>query len=153
MTQAPMQPEGAAAGGRFAVPDEDGQWTLHLVRSPDAEGSAPPEEPFEVHVEKHGGVVEFFFGREDAGRVLPGGGSDESGLDSVDPSTHPSTDAAGFRRILGARRQLDAAEQGLRDAVAAARAAGDSWTAIGAAMGTTRQGAFQRFRATSATTS
>jgi hypothetical protein len=41
---------------------------------------------------------------------------------------------------------LDAVEpEDLRDAVAAARASDDSWTVIGAATGTTKQAAFQRF--------
>lgn len=73
------------------------------------------------------------------------GSGDQSGLDGVDPDTHPSSDAIHFRRIIAAREALEAAEKELRDAVAAARAAGDSWTSIGAAMGTTRQGAYQRF--------
>ena len=50
-----------------------------------------------------------------------------------------------FRRILAARRAIAEAEQELRDAVKAARDAGDSWTVIGAALDTTRQAAFQRF--------
>lgn len=70
---------------------------------------------------------------------------DESGLDSVDPTTHPSTSAEFFRRIIAAREALKDAESELRDAVAAAREGGDSWTSIGAAMGTTKQGAYQRF--------
>jgi hypothetical protein len=69
----------------------------------------------------------------------------ETGPDSFDPATHEAQDAQHFRRILAARKGLEAAEQELRDAVAAARAAGDSWAVIGAAMDTTRQGAFQRF--------
>lgn len=40
---------------------------------------------------------------------------------------------------------MDAAEPELRDAVAEARATGDSWTAIGAARGTTKQAAYQGF--------
>lgn len=67
------------------------------------------------------------------------------GLEQVSPATHPARDAAHFRRILTARTQLAAAEQELRDAVDAARAAGDSWTVIGAALDTTRQAAQQRF--------
>jgi hypothetical protein len=70
---------------------------------------------------------------------------DEAGLDAVDPSTHEARSAEQFRRIIAARKQIDAAEQELRDAVKAARDAGDSWTVIGAALGTTRQNAFQRF--------
>ncbi len=54
-------------------------------------------------------------------------------------------DASYFRRIIEAKKGLEAADKELRAAVAAARAAGDSWTVIGAAMGTTKQAAFQRF--------
>lgn len=68
---------------------------------------------------------------------------DETGLDAVAPES--LRDASHFRRIIEARKGLDAAEQELRDAVAAARAAGDSWTVIGAALGTTKQAASQRF--------
>ncbi|GAB3075593.1 hypothetical protein GCM10027053_46620 [Intrasporangium mesophilum] len=70
---------------------------------------------------------------------------DRTGLDHIDPSTHPARDAASFRRILAARRHLAAAEQELHDAVRAARQAGDSWAVIGAALDTTRQAAQQRF--------
>jgi hypothetical protein len=70
---------------------------------------------------------------------------DGIGLDRVDPSTHPSRDAASFRRIIAARKALEEAKQELRDSVAAAREAGDSWTVIGAALDTTRQAAYQRF--------
>ncbi len=68
---------------------------------------------------------------------------DETGLDSVAPET--LRDASHFRRIIGAKNGLEAADRELRDAVAAARAAGDSWTVVGAAMGTSKQAAFQRF--------
>lgn len=68
---------------------------------------------------------------------------DDTGLDTVSPES--LRDASHFRRIIAARKGLDAAEQELRDAVAAARAAGDSWTVIGAALGTTKQAASQRF--------
>ena len=70
---------------------------------------------------------------------------DRTGLDQLDPSTHPARDAASFRRILAARRSLADAEQELREAVRAARQAGDSWTLIGAALDITRQAAQQRF--------
>ena len=70
---------------------------------------------------------------------------DRTGLDQIDPSTHPARDAASFRRILAARRGLTVAEQELRDAVHAAREAGDSWAVIGAALDITRQAAQQRF--------
>ncbi|WP_256796279.1 hypothetical protein [Terrabacter sp. Ter38] len=70
---------------------------------------------------------------------------DRTGLDQLDPSTHPARDAASFRRIIAARIQLADAEQELREAVRAARAAGDSWTVIGAALNISRQAAQQRF--------
>ena len=70
---------------------------------------------------------------------------DRTGLDHIDPSTHPARDATSFRRILAARRGLVSAEQELHDAVRAARQAGDSWTVIGAALDITRQAAQQRF--------
>jgi hypothetical protein len=68
-----------------------------------------------------------------------------TGLDELDVATHPARDAAHFRRIITARRNLSAAEQELRDAVQAAREAGDSWTVIGAALDISRQAAQQRF--------
>lgn len=70
---------------------------------------------------------------------------DHTGLDALDPVKHPARDAASFRRIIAARRNLAAAEDELREAVRAARAAGDSWTVIGAALDTSRQAAQQRF--------
>ncbi|MFZ5850708.1 MAG: hypothetical protein ACOYY2_04865 [Actinomycetota bacterium] len=70
---------------------------------------------------------------------------DRTGLDQLDVASRPARDAAHFRRILAARENLAAAEQELRDAVRAAREAGDSWTIIGAALDTTRQAAQQRF--------
>jgi len=69
----------------------------------------------------------------------------DPGLDQLDVASHPARDAANFRRILAARENLAAAEKELRDAVHAAREAGDSWTIIGAALDTTRQAAQQRF--------
>ncbi|HET7665039.1 MAG TPA: hypothetical protein VFK56_02960, partial [Mycobacterium sp.] len=42
-------------------------------------------------------------------------------------------------------RDLAAAEKELREAVTAAREAGDSWTVIGAALEISRQAAQQRF--------
>lgn len=70
---------------------------------------------------------------------------DQAGLASLDPATSTARDGVHFRRIIAARKNLAIAEQELRDAVHAAREAGDSWTVIGAALGTTRQAAFQRF--------
>lgn len=70
---------------------------------------------------------------------------DQTGLDNLDPARTVARDAVHFRRIIQAREALSAAEQELRDAVHAARRAGDSWTVIGAALDTTRQAAQQRF--------
>ena len=70
---------------------------------------------------------------------------DVTGLDHLDPAVHPARDATHFRRILAARQGIAAAEQELRDAVEAARDAGDSWTVIASALDTTRQAAQQRF--------
>ncbi len=67
--------------------------------------------------------------------------SDVTGLDQLDPGMHPARDAVQFRRILAARKGIAAAEQELRDAVKAAREAGDSWTVIASALDTTRQAA------------
>jgi len=71
--------------------------------------------------------------------------SDATGLDALAPSEEQSRDALHFRKIIAARKKVAEAEQELRDAVQAARDAGDSWTVIGAALDTTRQAAFQRF--------
>ena len=70
---------------------------------------------------------------------------DTTGLDNLDPSTHPARDAVHFRQILAARQQVADAEENLRDSVKSAREAGDSWAIIGAALDTTRQAAYQRF--------
>jgi hypothetical protein len=70
---------------------------------------------------------------------------DRTGLDELDVAKHPARDAAHFRRILAARRQIALAEQELREAVDAAREAGDSWTSIGSALDISRQAAQQRF--------
>ena len=71
--------------------------------------------------------------------------TDDTGLDQLDLSTHPLRDAVHFRRIIAARQALDEAQTELRDAVRAARDAGDSWTLIGAALDVSRQAAQQRF--------
>ena len=66
---------------------------------------------------------------------------DETGLDGLDTEISNARDAV----LIAARKQLVDAEQELRDAVDAARNAGDSWAVIGAALDTSRQAAFQRF--------
>lgn len=71
--------------------------------------------------------------------------SETEALDALSPDTHPGLDGEPWRRVLAARQAVTLAEKALRDAVDAARAAGYSWTVIGAALDTTRQAAFQRF--------
>lgn len=70
---------------------------------------------------------------------------DQYGLDQLDPATTPARSAVHFRRVVAAREALDAAQAEVNAAVAAARAAGDSWTVIGVGLGITRQAAQQRF--------
>lgn len=70
---------------------------------------------------------------------------DATGLDGLDPGKGGARDAKNMRRIIAARRGVEAAEAELREAVAAAREDGDSWAVIGLALDTTRQAAFQRF--------
>lgn len=70
---------------------------------------------------------------------------DSTGLAALDPEKAEARDATHFRRIIAAKKNLENADSELRAAVAAARAAGDSWTIIGAALETSRQNAFQRF--------
>lgn len=69
----------------------------------------------------------------------------EEVLDDLDPATSTARDATHFRRIIAAKENVSRAEQELRDAVQAARAAGDSWFAIGMALGVTKQAAHKRF--------
>lgn len=69
----------------------------------------------------------------------------EQALDALNPAITKARDAKHFRRIIAARKDLAEAERALANAVTAARQAGDSWTIIGAALGTTRQAAYQRF--------
>lgn len=71
----------------------------------------------------------------------------ERWLDSLDPARLDFRDATGVRAIIAAADAVTAAEAGLRQAVAQARAGGDSWTVIGAALGTSKQAAHERFRA------
>lgn len=70
---------------------------------------------------------------------------DNTGLDQVSPATHPARDAGPFRRIVAAVEAVRQADTELIGAVRQARDAGDSWTAIAVALGTTRQAAQQRF--------
>lgn len=71
--------------------------------------------------------------------------SDDTGLDQLDPTISEARDASHFRRIVAAKQAVADADAELREAVAEAREAGDSWTVIGAALGTSKQNAYQRF--------
>ena len=66
-------------------------------------------------------------------------------LESIEPDSADARDATHIRRIIAANEALHAADDELRAAVASARAAGDTWDAIGVALGTSRQAAYQRF--------
>lgn len=69
----------------------------------------------------------------------------EAFLGSIRPET--MRDASRLRDIASARAERNAAEQRLTAAVAAARAAGDSWTMIGLALRTSKQNAFRKYGA------
>lgn len=69
----------------------------------------------------------------------------EEWLDQLEPAAVPARDAIHLRRVIQARRELDDADTELHRVVAEARAAGEPWSAIGMALGTTRQAAHQRF--------
>lgn len=71
--------------------------------------------------------------------------SAETWLDTLDPATTPARDGRHLREIGRALTALEQSEIDLRDAVEAARAAGDSWEAIGLVLGTSRQGAHRKF--------
>jgi hypothetical protein len=66
-------------------------------------------------------------------------------LDALDPVTTPLRDGRYLRAITAARKSLEAAESDLQRAVAEAREAGDSWTMIGLALGTSKQNAHRKF--------
>ncbi|WP_099024342.1 hypothetical protein [Mycolicibacterium palauense] len=69
----------------------------------------------------------------------------EDWLDSLEPDPANARSATHIRRIIAANEALDAAQAELNAAVAAARKAGDTWDAIGVALGVSRQAAYQRF--------
>lgn len=69
----------------------------------------------------------------------------EHWLDSIKVDPGDARDATHMRRIAAAAKTRDDADTELVDAVTAARAAGDTWAMIGAALGISRQAAYQRF--------
>lgn len=77
---------------------------------------------------------------------------DERWLDALDPAETELKDASGLRQVIAAKQVLDEAKaqqalarQELQEAVDSARAAGDTWSAIGLALGVSRQAAFDAF--------
>ena len=61
----------------------------------------------------------------------------------VDPAA--ARDAKRFRRIVAARKAVEAAQDELRAAVSTARGAGDTWAMIGEALGIGARSARQQF--------
>ena len=66
-------------------------------------------------------------------------------LESIEPDPADARDATHIRRIIVASEALHAADDELRAAVTSARVAGDTWDAIGVALGTSQQAAYHRF--------
>jgi glycine/serine hydroxymethyltransferase len=69
----------------------------------------------------------------------------EEWLDSIDVSTVEVRDGTHMRAIAAARIALDEAELRLSQAVENAKSAGETWNAIGVALGTSRQAAHRKF--------
>ncbi len=69
----------------------------------------------------------------------------EEWLDSIDPSTIAVRDGVHMRAIAAARNAVNQAERQLEQAVTDAKEAGESWNAIGVALGTSRQAAHRKF--------
>ncbi|MEO6115356.1 MAG: hypothetical protein ABIP33_03135 [Pseudolysinimonas sp.] len=69
----------------------------------------------------------------------------EEWLDSIDPQTIEVRDGVHLRAIAAALAALEASERQLETAVADAKKAGESWNAIGVALGTSRQAAHRKF--------
>ncbi len=66
-------------------------------------------------------------------------------LEGLDPATAIMRDRSAVTHIESAVHAKRVAEQDVKDAVLAARAAGVTWTEIGAALGITHQGAIKRY--------
>lgn len=72
---------------------------------------------------------------------------DEHGIDAFIDSIDISKmrDGSRLREIAAASRDAKKADERLHEAVQAAREAGDSWTAIGLVLGTSKQNAHRKF--------
>ncbi len=69
----------------------------------------------------------------------------EDWLDSIDPRSVEVRDGAHLRAIGAALEALEAAERQLETAVADAKEAGETWSAIGVVLGTSKQAAHRKF--------
>jgi hypothetical protein len=112
--------------GKVDVDDGDGDGdgkivlTLYIQRA--------PEEGYVLHVEHLAAPL----------RV-------DGTLLRLSPAPHADRDAADLRRITAARTAAAKADAELSAAVSTARANGDSWEVIGAALGTSARTARERF--------
>ena len=75
----------------------------------------------------------------------PPKGARREGPQAPEAGASPGGAGGVLGAIQGAAAERDAADQRLVDAVEAARAAGESWHAIGGALGLTSEGARQRY--------
>lgn len=66
-------------------------------------------------------------------------------LDQLDAAAVQWQDGQWLRAVIAAGEAMDGGEEALRRAVATARGAGTSWTALAAALGTTPEAAERRF--------
>lgn len=69
----------------------------------------------------------------------------ENWLDTIDPAAMPARDGRYLRKVGAALAAFEQAEADLQRSVEEARAAGDSWEAIGLVLGTSRQAAHRKY--------
>jgi hypothetical protein len=69
----------------------------------------------------------------------------ENWLDTIDPASVSARDGRYLRKVGAALTTLEHAEADLQRSVDEARAAGDSWEAIGLVLGTSRQAAHRKY--------
>lgn len=109
--------------GRVDFDDGDGKTVLTLFIQ------RGPEEGYVLHVEHLAAPLRI-----------------DGTLLRLSPTPHTNKSAADFRRITVARTVAEKAEAELAAAVRAARANGDTWEVIAAALGTSARTARERFR-------
>ncbi|HEY0258412.1 MAG TPA: hypothetical protein VGC18_01055, partial [Lacisediminihabitans sp.] len=69
----------------------------------------------------------------------------EKWLDDIEPDATPVRDGRYLRAIGAALTAIEEADKELTRSIDAARAAGDSWEAIGLVLGTSRQAAHRKY--------